>query len=398
MIIPIDPLTRIKGTERAWELQKVRTRNGQPTWEPYKWFTTFRSALDGAVHREIRLHPAVGIAEAIEAEQLFNACCALMCSNLDSVVAAGHLQQMSDDALDGLQLHLDRVLRRERLSQSAVQDGETVVRKWGDCEELCTTDRAASNGDLVHESDRRSKALKKKLAAIFKLEAARDIDGQVLNADQQAKVSAKGAIVGELAELGYSVDDRSPPRLSATENLSDHALVLLLDDSTSRHGNGSTDLIDPQHSTSVEGYRGSGAENSDAEEELVCYAKSSDEETWHNPRLKPRAKRGATEPLNTPPTNKADSKAEKAGGNAWGSFVTSSNGTPLRQIMQAECANARSIHMSIHMPIHMSTQMPIHTSAPMPALRQSSACDGLWWGRAAAQCKCPAESCHRPHH
>ena len=67
MIIPIDPLTRIKGTERAWELQKVRTRNGQPTWEPYKWFTTFRSALDEAVHREIRLHPAVGIAEAIEA-------------------------------------------------------------------------------------------------------------------------------------------------------------------------------------------------------------------------------------------------------------------------------------------------------------------------------------------
>ena len=67
VIIPIDPLTRIKGTERAWELQKVRTRNGQPTWEPYKWFTTFRSALDEAVHREIRLHPAVGIAEAIEA-------------------------------------------------------------------------------------------------------------------------------------------------------------------------------------------------------------------------------------------------------------------------------------------------------------------------------------------
>ena len=67
VIIPIDPLTRIKGTERAWELQKVRTRNGQPTWEPYKWFTTFRSALDEAVHREIRLHPAEGIAEAIEA-------------------------------------------------------------------------------------------------------------------------------------------------------------------------------------------------------------------------------------------------------------------------------------------------------------------------------------------
>ncbi len=67
MIIPIDSTTRIVGTERAWELQKTRTRNGQSDWEPYKWFSTFRSALEEAVHREIRIHPAHGLSEAIEA-------------------------------------------------------------------------------------------------------------------------------------------------------------------------------------------------------------------------------------------------------------------------------------------------------------------------------------------
>ena len=65
MIIQIDEKTRIVGTECAWELQRTRTRNGELTWEPYKWFTTFRQALEEAVHREIRIHPAHGIAEAI---------------------------------------------------------------------------------------------------------------------------------------------------------------------------------------------------------------------------------------------------------------------------------------------------------------------------------------------
>ena len=67
MIVQLDPKTRIKGTERAWELQRQRNYKGGTKWEPYKWFTTFRSALDEAVHREIRLHPANGLSEAIEA-------------------------------------------------------------------------------------------------------------------------------------------------------------------------------------------------------------------------------------------------------------------------------------------------------------------------------------------
>ena len=66
MIVQLDPKTRIKGTERAWELQRQRNYKGGTKWESYKWFTTFRSALEEAVHREIRLHPARTLADAID--------------------------------------------------------------------------------------------------------------------------------------------------------------------------------------------------------------------------------------------------------------------------------------------------------------------------------------------
>ena len=67
MIIDIDTNTRIVGTESCWELQRTRTRNGKLTWEPYKWLSTFRQALEEAVQREIRIHPAHGVSEAISA-------------------------------------------------------------------------------------------------------------------------------------------------------------------------------------------------------------------------------------------------------------------------------------------------------------------------------------------
>jgi len=67
VIIQLDSKTRIVGTDRAWELQYPRTRNGEESWEPYKWFTSFGSALEEAVHRDIRTHPATSLSEAIEA-------------------------------------------------------------------------------------------------------------------------------------------------------------------------------------------------------------------------------------------------------------------------------------------------------------------------------------------
>ena len=65
MIIPIDEKTRIVGTNHAWELQRHRNYKGGKKWEPYKWFTTFGQALAEAVHREIRIHPARSVSEAI---------------------------------------------------------------------------------------------------------------------------------------------------------------------------------------------------------------------------------------------------------------------------------------------------------------------------------------------
>ena len=67
MIIEPDLKTRIVGTERAWELQRPHKRKDKVTWEPYKWLNSFGSALDEAVHREIRTHPAASLSEAIEA-------------------------------------------------------------------------------------------------------------------------------------------------------------------------------------------------------------------------------------------------------------------------------------------------------------------------------------------
>ena len=67
MIIPIDDRTRIVGTSRAWEIQRHRNYKGGKRWEPYKWFSTFRSALEEAVHHEIRIHPAASLSDAIEA-------------------------------------------------------------------------------------------------------------------------------------------------------------------------------------------------------------------------------------------------------------------------------------------------------------------------------------------
>ena len=65
MIIPIDEKTRIVGTNRAWELQRTRNYKGDKRWEPYKYFPSFRQAVADAVHREIRIHPAHGVSEAI---------------------------------------------------------------------------------------------------------------------------------------------------------------------------------------------------------------------------------------------------------------------------------------------------------------------------------------------
>ena len=67
VIITLSETTRIRGTSRCWQLERPRSKNGRTKWEPYKYFLTFRQALDKAGDDEVRNHPAKTIPEAIEA-------------------------------------------------------------------------------------------------------------------------------------------------------------------------------------------------------------------------------------------------------------------------------------------------------------------------------------------
>lgn len=67
MIIPIDDKTRILGDERSWIVQVARTVKGEARWLASGHYRTFGRALCGAAEREIRLHPAYGVKEALEA-------------------------------------------------------------------------------------------------------------------------------------------------------------------------------------------------------------------------------------------------------------------------------------------------------------------------------------------
>ena len=58
---------RIVGTKYSWELQRRRTVKGEDHWRAFKWFRSFGSAVQEAVHAEIRQHPANDLVVAIKA-------------------------------------------------------------------------------------------------------------------------------------------------------------------------------------------------------------------------------------------------------------------------------------------------------------------------------------------
>ena len=64
LIIHLSEKLRIRGTERAWQLESLKS-DGE--WRAFKYFTTMDSALHEAAQREIRTIPATGITEAIDA-------------------------------------------------------------------------------------------------------------------------------------------------------------------------------------------------------------------------------------------------------------------------------------------------------------------------------------------
>ncbi len=56
---------RIVGTKYAWELQRRKIVKGEEHWRAYKWFPSFGSAVQEALHSEIREHPAATLVDAV---------------------------------------------------------------------------------------------------------------------------------------------------------------------------------------------------------------------------------------------------------------------------------------------------------------------------------------------
>ena len=58
---------RIRGTERCWQLEKRRARKDKHEWEAFKYFQSLGEAVGAACRREVRLHPADSLADALQA-------------------------------------------------------------------------------------------------------------------------------------------------------------------------------------------------------------------------------------------------------------------------------------------------------------------------------------------
>ena len=67
MIIPINNKLRIRGTEQTRQLERAVTRKGVQDWQSFKYFGSLSSAIGEACQREIRLHPATGLTDALQA-------------------------------------------------------------------------------------------------------------------------------------------------------------------------------------------------------------------------------------------------------------------------------------------------------------------------------------------
>ena len=67
MIIPLSKDIRVRGTKHCWQLEKRRVRKDRHEWEAFKYFQSFGEAVGAACRREIRLHPASSLVDALQA-------------------------------------------------------------------------------------------------------------------------------------------------------------------------------------------------------------------------------------------------------------------------------------------------------------------------------------------
>ena len=88
MIIHISSEVRIRGMAECWQIEQSRNRNGEKEWRPFKYYKSLGGAVREAGRREIRLHPAETLAEAIQAVD----------------VIAARYSQMFDDALAAVEI------------------------------------------------------------------------------------------------------------------------------------------------------------------------------------------------------------------------------------------------------------------------------------------------------
>ncbi len=67
MIITLSKEYRIRGTDSCWQLERAVVRKGQRDWQAFKYFPDLGKAVSEACQREIRLDPATGLNEALQA-------------------------------------------------------------------------------------------------------------------------------------------------------------------------------------------------------------------------------------------------------------------------------------------------------------------------------------------
>ncbi len=67
MIIPLSKEYRIRGTADCWQLERSRLVKGQTRWTPFKYFSDLGQAVSAAVRREVRVHPANCLNDALQA-------------------------------------------------------------------------------------------------------------------------------------------------------------------------------------------------------------------------------------------------------------------------------------------------------------------------------------------
>jgi hypothetical protein len=67
VIVPISDKIRIASNTHCWQLEHRRNCRERPRFEPYKYYSSLRQALEAACEQEVRADPAQSLAEAASA-------------------------------------------------------------------------------------------------------------------------------------------------------------------------------------------------------------------------------------------------------------------------------------------------------------------------------------------